>query len=292
MDKYIKYFNTHQAYEDYIYSQSALFPNVSYCADTGHVHYNPVAPPDPRVIATFNVTNTSSNTTILTNVNNVSEIEIDGVVQQGRPTSYRFTTKGEHTVKYRLTDPTQIGQNFMWYIEKVVGVTIPVGVTTIGSNAFMSCYELTSVTMSNTVTTIGERAFQSSGVKDIVWSNNLTTIGQNAFPLTNLGQSTNGVVTIPNSVTTIGERAFQRLDYMTTFKVGDNVTNCGDNSFGTNYYMTSFTINALTPPTVGTELFYSHPQNFTIYVPAASVDAYKAANGWSTYASRIQAIQD
>ena len=291
MDKYIKYFNTHQAYEDYIYSPNALFPNVSYCADTGHVHYNPVAPPDPRVIATFNVTNTSSNTTILTNVNNVSEIEIDGVVQQGRPTSYRFTTKGEHTVKYRLTDQTQIGQNFMWYLEKVVGVTIPVGVTTIGSNAFMSCYELTSVTMSNTVTTIGERAFQSSGVKDIVWSNNLTTIGQNAFPLTNLGQSTNGVVTIPNSVTTIGERAFQRLDYMTQMYVGENVTSIGDNAFGTNSGMTSFTINALTPPTIGSELFYSHGQNFIIYVPAASVDAYKAATNWSTYASRIQAIQ-
>jgi hypothetical protein len=27
-----------------------------------------------------------------------------------------------------------------------------------------------------------------------------------------------------------------------------------------------------------------------IYVPSASVDTYKAASGWSTYASRIQAI--
>ena len=294
MDKYIKYFNTHQAYEDYIYSQSALFPNVSYCADTGHVHYNPTQPvrPETRVIATFNVKSTTSNTKILSNVNNVSEIEIDGVVQQGRPTTYRFSTKGEHTVKYRLTDQTQISTVFMNYCDDITSITIPDGVTTIGSNAFMGDYGLTSVTMSNTVTTIGERAFQTTNLSDVVWSENLTTIGSNAFPLTNLGQSTNGVVTIPNSVTTIGEMAFQRLDYMTQMYVGENVTSIGDNAFGTNSGMTSFTINALTPPTIGSELFYSHGQNFIIYVPAASVDAYKAANGWSTYASIIQAIQD
>lgn len=30
--------------------------------------------------------------------------------------------------------------------------------------------------------------------------------------------------------------------------------------------------------------------NLTIYVLAESVDAYKAASGWSTYADKIQAI--
>ena len=32
--------------------------------------------------------------------------------------------------------------------------------------------------------------------------------------------------------------------------------------------------------------------NLTIYVPAASIDAYKAAEGWSNYAGKIQAIPE
>jgi hypothetical protein len=58
------------------------------------------------------------------------------------------------------------------------------------------------------------------------------------------------------------------------------------------------TVKATTPPTLtqnalkyatssGGRYNYS---NLMIYVPAASVDAYKTATGWSAYASKIQAI--
>ena len=53
--------------------------------------------------------------------------------------------------------------------------------------------------------------------------------------------------------------------------------------------MKSVTVNATTPPTLG-ESALDYTNNCPIYVPAASVDVYKAASGWSTYASRIQAI--
>lgn len=296
MDKYIKYFSTHQAYEDYIYSQSALFPNVSYCADTGHVHYNPTQPvrPETRVVAYFNVTyQNSEGTHILYKTNNVSEIEIDGVVQPSVVSYYKFRTLGEHVVKYTLTDQTQISDKMFSFVDfHLYKVTIPDGVTTIGDQAFQSCYGLKQVIMPNTVTSIGYMAFQSTDLQDgVQWSDNLTTIGERAFAGTYLGKNQNGVVQLPNSVITIGERAFQRLDYMTQMYVGENVTTIDDNAFGTNSGMTSFTINALTPPTIGTELFYSHGQNLIIYVPAASVDAYKTATNWSTYASSIEAIQ-
>lgn len=45
---------------------------------------------------------------------------------------------------------------------------------------------------------------------------------------------------------------------------------------------------AVTPPTIQSSLWLdSTNSTFKIYVPDASVDAYKAANYWSTYASRI-----
>ena len=53
--------------------------------------------------------------------------------------------------------------------------------------------------------------------------------------------------------------------------------------------LTSVTIEATTPPTLGNNVFYN-TNECPIYVPSESVEIYKAANGWSNYASRIQAI--
>ena len=60
----------------------------------------------------------------------------------------------------------------------------------------------------------------------------------------------------------------------------------------------TFTINATTPPTFGTNVFWVDPDNGMmtasvlekIYVPTASVDAYKTATNWSDYASKIFGI--
>ena len=51
----------------------------------------------------------------------------------------------------------------------------------------------------------------------------------------------------------------------------------------------SITCESTTPPKTRGSIFYSN-YNGIIYVPAQSVDAYKAADGWSTYASNIQPI--
>jgi hypothetical protein len=74
-------------------------------------------------------------------------------------------------------------------------------------------------------------------------------------------------VTIPNSVTSIGEAAFYECSGLT-----------------------SVTINNSIPPTLGTYAFYNNASGRKIYVPAESVDTYKAATNWSTYANDIEAI--
>ena len=45
MGKYIKKFDTHSDYEDFIETEDFIKPNISYCADDVEVHYNPI--PDP-----------------------------------------------------------------------------------------------------------------------------------------------------------------------------------------------------------------------------------------------------
>ena len=54
--------------------------------------------------------------------------------------------------------------------------------------------------------------------------------------------------------------------------------------------LSSITIEAITPPTLGAEAFLVDIYLSHIYVPAASVDAYKEAAGWSDYADIISQI--
>lgn len=96
-------------------------------------------------------------------------------------------------------------------------------------------------------------------------------------------------VTIPNSVTTINEYAFQDCSALTDVTIGNGVTEIGNSAFNNCRRLTSITIKATTPPTLSSMAFFD-TNNCPIYVPAASVSAYKAATDWSEYASRIKGI--
>ena len=66
--------------------------------------------------------------------------------------------------------------------------------------------------------------------------------------------------------------------------------NNSTNTFNNNSSCASFTIHAETPPTIANNTITGLKADCIIYVPAASVDAYKAAQYWSARASYIQAI--
>ncbi len=143
-------------------------------------------------------------------------------------------------------------------------IAIPSGVTTIGSQAFTGDKSLTSVTIPNGVTVLEYATFfKCESLASAVLSENLEKLGEDVFKFSGL-QS----ITIPSGVTEIGQYCF-----------------------AFNHSLTSATINAVTPPTLQNDnIFYGSDRLTAIYVPAASVNAYKSASGWSTYANIIQAI--
>lgn len=113
-----------------------------------------------------------------------------------------------------------------------------------------------------------------------------TTIGDSAFnDCTGLTS-----VTIGNGVTSIGQYAFKNCTDLTSVTIGDGVTSIRQYAFQSCTGLTSVTIQATTPPTLGNNALLKTNANLVIYVPAESVEAYKAASGWSSFASRIQAI--
>ena len=117
--------------------------------------------------------------------------------------------------------------------------------------------------------------------EEFIYFTGITAIGNFTFYKCSNMKS----VIIPANVTSIGTQAFQQCSGLTSLTIPASVTSLGDRCFQSCSALTSITCNATTPPTLGTSVFYS--TNCPIYVPSASVDAYKAA--WSTYASRIRA---
>ena len=210
---------------------------------------------DGRVVAKYNVTSTSISTRIGYNayISGFSAIEIDGVEQQSVVSAYTFSTTGEHTVKYTLTDPTSIGERTFYMCSGLTSIDIPNSVTSIGNEAFYGCRSLTSigpvgsgasVEIPDSVTSIGGYVFQDC--------NSLTSIE------------------IPNSVTSIGTYIFGSCSGLTSCTIGSGVTSIGNFAFQYCSSLTSITSNATTAPTIYNYTFQYIKTGGTLYVPVGS----------------------
>lgn len=131
----------------------------------------------------------------------------------------------------------------------------------------------------------------------IKFGNCVTAIGDGAFgcrensPYIYYDSSTPTKLEFTNNITSIGQKSFGCCSAFRSVVFNNNITSIGNWAFRDCSGLTSVTFNATTPPTIGTSIFSGCTSLQTIYVPAASVNAYKSATNWSDYASRIQAIQ-
>lgn len=200
-----------------------------------------------------------------------------------------------------------ISQSAFYNCTSLTSITIPNSVNSIGYSAFERCFSLTSVTIPNGVPWINQWVFNGcSGLTSVNIPNSVTIIGGYAFAnCTSLAS-----ITIPDSVTSIGVGAFMECSSLTSVAIGNSVTliahsafygcssltsieipsgvtSIGDSAFDRCSGLTAIIVDAVTPPTLGYNPF-EDTNNCPIFVPAASVNAYKSA--WSVYSSRIQAI--
>ena len=161
----------------------------------------------------------------------------------------------------------------------------------IGVSSFNGCSKLYGeIFLSSQLTSIGSSAFKNcSGLTgDLIISANITTIDADAF---------NGCANIASLVfeegsklTTIGNRAFTNCaNIANSIIFPSSVESIGFNAFNGCGAVTFIELGSITPPTLGDSVF-DNTNNCPIYVPSESVESYKQATNWSTYASRIQAI--
>lgn len=157
--------------------------------------------------------------------------------------------------------------------------------STTNHHLYLNGTEITDLVIPPGVTKINAYSFyRSSYITSVNIPSGVTIIDSNAFSYCSLLTS----VDIPNTVTTIYSGAFRDCD-LNSVVIPSSVTIINSYAFYNNKNITSITVEAETPPTMSGSAL-SNTGSCSIYVPEASVDAYKAASGWSSYASRIQAI--
>ena len=202
---------------------------------------------------------------------------------------------------------TSIGDNAFYICTGLTSVTIPNSVTSIGEGAFYACTGLPVIdniryadiyligAVDNSLTTyiikegtrfIGKQAFRNcSSLTSLTIPNSVISIEEYAFS----GCSGLTSITIPNSVTNIGRYAFVACAGLTSVTIGNSVTSIGDNAFSICSGLTSITCEATTPPACGEYVFLEVNKTIPLYVPAESVELYKAADVWKEF-TNIQGI--
>lgn len=180
-------------------------------------------------------------------------------------------------------------------------------ITSIGSYSFSQCVNLKFIKMSNKVTQIGEAAFYScsslcsfdipvalTSLPKAIFSGDYSLKSINIpFGVTSIGQAAFATcgsllsIEIPESVTQIEMSAFSTCYSLIKIVIGEGVTSIGNNTFMNPFNLSEVHVKSITPPSCGTNVFRNYTSLLKIYVPAESVDTYKAAEGWSTYANYI-----
>ena len=94
-------------------------------------------------------------------------------------------------------------------------------------------------------------------------------------------------VTIPDRVTEIGWHAFYKCTSLTSVTIGKNVTLIEQDAFHGCESLKEVYCKPTTPPAGRPYMFYYNASGRKIYVPPASVDAYKSAAYWDDYSSDI-----
>ena len=190
----------------------------------------------------------------------------------------------------------------------LTSLTLGSGLEYIGNNAFYNRTNLTSITcLATTPPTLNTNtnAFDNTNNCPIyvpaasvdtykaAWTRYASRIvGISPYATFNsiVDRSISGDYTIPSDVTVIGYGAFYGCTSLTSVTIPSGVTSIGGSAFYNCTGLTSVTVLATTPPNLNGANHFNNTNNCPIYVPAASVETYKAASVWSTYASRITAI--
>lgn len=174
-----------------------------------------------------------------------------------------------------------IGVRAFSFNPSLVNINIPPSTTSIKKAAFYNCtsLEIEELNLPN-LETLGQNAFYGTGIKKVIDLGRITTLPDGFF---NSQSSYSGVFARCTNLELIVFPA--TIEYIGSY--------CLATFSGSK--LSTIICKAITPPTLGTAGLGGSTTNGTInsiYVPDASVTAYREASGWSAYADRIKPLSE
>lgn len=220
----------------------------------------------------------------------------------------------------------EIGERTFEGCWRLTQISIPEGITGLGDRLFENCTSLVSVALPSTLANLGLNPFNNcpslaevtvadgnpylSVIGGILYSDNNTRL---VFcPKSNSGE--NGVLVIPEGVTSIGDYGLSQLSQATEIDLPFSLTTLGSLAFYQDRDIKRFCIPASVdtimrscfaycygmeelycytpePLPIDDYTFYGRGEwNVTLYVPEASVEAYKNADRWKIFGNFGQNI--
>ena len=212
----------------------------------------------------------------------------------------------------------EIGMQAFEYCVEMKEVSLPEGLETIAAGAFMHGYKLEKINIPESVKTIDDSAFYKdeslksikipeaiaalnrcfsfcSSVESISIPKSISIITANLFE----GCYKLKEVVLHDGITKIESNAFNRCTSLVNFKIPKDVTEIGDKAFWYCTRLKNLYVYATIPPALGKDVFitnasyepgdtiygtYGNKQTDAIlYVSAASIEAYKIADGWKEF---------
>ncbi len=192
------------------------------------------------------------------------------------------------------SEVTRIGNWAFTTCNSLNTITIPASVTDIGAGAFAGCINMISMTVDTENTVYDSREdcnaiIHSStntvvaGCKNMTIPEGVTSIGD--WALNGMWSLTS--VVLPSSLTSIGTGAFSWCWSLPSITIPANVTSIGGGAFEGCSNLTSVTVENPDPVAIE-ESSFSNRANATLYVPAGSTAAYKAADYWKEFKEIVE----
>ena len=192
----------------------------------------------------------------------------------------------------------QINSYAFYGCSSLLELNIPTDVSNlkIWDFAFYNCQSLSVINIISAISTLARGAFDGVQLSGVVNFENLTEIGPYALRNTNVTKVIfPAIITLPAQKNYDG--IFSYCSHLVLVDIGENCTAIGDRSLGryvgTQGIDITLIVRASTPPSLGGPLIGIASANIgSIFVPDASVEAYKQATNWSLYADVIKPLSE
>ena len=273
-------------------------------AASASVTYSQESGRETRVVATYNVTSTSSATKILSGRSAILKAELEDGTEIPLQTGYTFSESGNQKVYYTVRDNylgmlPPSGSSVLDAYKSFKGITaltavyIPGNIVGIGQECFSGTPNLQTVVLEEGLTRIDASAFRaSSSLTSLVIPNSVERIGSACCQ----GDTSLTGVSLGAGLTGIPDYCFYHSDSLTSLVIPENIANIGYAAFaysalhsliipdgvssiGSNCFSNCTNLSAVTLPSGLTQLsaycFYNCTNLITITIPQTmtTVDA-------------------